>query len=301
MKRAVRVLSALLAAVMLLFAVTGCVQRRVPKEVELEYIALEAGLCDCIDGGKHSLEFFAWSTEELNSHQNTTAPLEVSVLFNGVTYTGTYLRSLIRKPNFYNVHRYESTNKAGQTVYFEINVKTGALTSFQVLSMEPERTKLNEEKGRTIADSIADDYLNLADYQVFMSDLNDGGSRRYTYYRKINGIKLADQLTVTLDGNGDVTYFSTTSLGSFNGVDTVVFDEAKAKLAIEDKLDVIYAENERARQYEITTQTLIRLTDGNFAVLYELDIQFDFLEGDIYLSNGYVQLLVIAQPKTDTP
>ena len=302
MKRALRVFGASLAVLILLFAVTGCVQRRVPKEVELEYTAFEAVLYDCMDGGNHSLEFSPWATEKVNSHQDTTAPLEVAVTFNGVKYVGTYVKSRTRTPNFYKVHRYKSTNEAGHTIYFEINAETGALTTFQFFSTESVRAKLDEEKGRTVADAIADDYLNLADYQAFASKSEDNEYCRYTYYREINGIKLADQLEIVLDGNGEVTFFGTTSLGSFRGIDTVAFDEAKAKLAIEEKLDVIYADDARTRQYEITDKILIRMTDGNFAILYTIDNRFEKVDGEVTIKSGsQVQLLVTAQPKDATP
>ena len=305
MKRAVHVLSALLAAVILLFAVTGCVQRRVPKEVELEYTAMQVGFCDCIDGVKQAILFAQWPTKP---YVLGSAPAEVTISFQGAFYTGEYNITHMSVLNFSERHRYEAKNesiaingKTGQTVYFEINAETGALTSFQILNTEPNRTILDEGKGRLIADAIADDYLNLEDYQVFVSMAEDNRQCRYTYYRRINGIKLADQLSVVVNGNGDVTYFSITSLGSFHGIDAVTFDEAQAKLAIEDKLDVIYAEDERKRQYEITDKTLIRMTDGNFAVLYSIKMQFERSEGDMIQHDCTLQLLVTAQPKTDTP
>jgi hypothetical protein len=91
-------------------------------------------------------------------------------------------------------------------------------------------------------------------------------------------------------------------LGSFRGIDTVAFDEAKAKLAIEEKLDMIYADDARTRQYEITDKTLIRMTDGNFAILYTIDNRFEKVDGEVTIKSGsQVQLLVTAQPKDATP
>ena len=303
----------LICAFTLLFALVGCMQKRSvqnePKEYE--YIAYEIGVFDASDGGNHSSEFFPWSSDKITSHYDETAPAEAVITFNGVTYTGNYLRSLTRRPNLYKAHRYEGKNesveidgKTGQTVFFEINAETGEICSFTLAYEPAPSNKYDESECRRIADSVADDYLSLSDYQVIVSseEMNGKDLHSYIYYKEYNGIRAVDWLTVSVCSNGHIQAFSTRMLGSFDGVETVDFDSEKAIIHVENKLDSIYEGSETRTGYDIYNQMLIRLPDGNFAILYTIDNRFEKVDGEVTIKSGsQVQLLVTAQPKDDTP
>lgn len=259
------------------------------NEVEEDYVALEIGNFDTFDGGKHTSDYPIWDPDMLNYHQDSSAPDEVTIVFNGNTYTGNYDSTSVTLPNTYPAHRYE-----GQKVYFEINKITGELTNISFVYEPSKKATLTEADCRVIADGIADDYLVLNDYCVKTSstDIYSNKIYRYTYYREIKGYKTSDSMTVSIDGNGNVFAFSVNSLGAFKDVESVSINSEKVQNAIDSKLNDIYKDKPSRKGYDIDNIILLKLEDGTVAFLYTINNRF---EDGSNVFESQVQLLIQAQ------
>lgn len=274
-----RFISVITMVVLLLTCAAGC-------EQEADYTALEIGIFDDADGGLHTSEFPIWDESQTNYHRDVTANAKASVTFNGLSYSGDYQRSATKIPNLYVSHRYK-----GDKVFFDVNGDTGELTLISFVYEPSETSSLSQEQCRTIADSIADDYIDINDYRVGTSSqpIYSNFVYTFTYYREISGYKTADRLTVSIDGNGNVSSFGKSMLGSFDGIEAVSVDDEKAKNTIDAKLESIYRGNTKRKSHSVKNVVLIMLDDSTYAFLYTIDNQFE----DAELNYGsLVQILV---------
>lgn len=257
-----------------------------PNTSAKRYVAWEVGGYDDTDGGVHSSEFSIWSSEKLNYHQDAAAPAEITVSFNGKSYTGSYQRSAVFIPDTYLSHRYK-----GDNVFFRINAETGELVGIQFVREKAEKATISEDECRIIAEAIADDYIDLSQYQVEVdiNEINENFLYGCSFYRVVDGFKMADGLTVVVDGNGNVSSFGSTMLGSFSTVDSVELDQNNAILSVEAKLNSIYGDVENRTGYEVTDIVPVKLEDGSCAWLYTIKNLF---EDGAHSYGSLVQLLV---------
>lgn len=276
-------ISLITLGVLLLTSVVGC---GMISEQEADYIALEIGTFDADDGGLHTSEFAIWDENQTNYHQDAKAAENVSVTFNGTSYSGNYQRSATKVPNLYVSHRYK-----GDKVFFEVNGTTGELTSITFVYEPSESSSLSQDQCRTIADSIVDDYINVDEYCITVNSqpIHSNCLYTFTYYREVSGYKTADSLTISIDGNGNISSFGKAMLGSFDEIESVSVDDKKAKNTIDAKLESIYRGNSKRKSHSVDNVVLIKLDDGTCAFLYTVDNQFE----DAELSYGSrVQILM---------
>ena len=253
---------------------------------QYDYIALEIGTFDADDGGNHTSEFALWDESKTNYHQDAKADEKASIIFNGITYFGDYQRSAIKIPNLYTSHRYK-----GDKVYFEVNSITGELASITFVYEPSVTASMSQEQCKKIADSIADDYISIVEYRVDITEQSIESNYLYTftYYREVSGYKTADSLTISIDGNGNISSFGKAMLGSFDEIESVSVDDKKAKNTIDAKLESIYRGNSKRKSHSVDNVVLIKLDDGTCAFLYTVDNQFE----DAELSYGSrVQILM---------
>ncbi|MBE6551203.1 MAG: hypothetical protein E7665_03610 [Ruminococcaceae bacterium] len=267
-----RFMSLIIVVVLLLTSVLGC---GMSSGQEADYIALEIGTFDADDGGLHTSEFAIWDENQTNYHQDAKAAENVSVTFNGKSYSGDYQRSATKVPNLYVSHRYK-----GDKVFFEVNGTTGELTSITFVYEPSESSSLSQEQCRTIADSIVDDYIEIDEYctTVISQPIYSNCLYTFTYYREISGYKSADSLTISIDGNGNVSSFGKSMLGSFDEIEAVSVDSKKAADTIDAKLESIYKSNSKRKSHSVDNVLLIKLEDGTCAFLYTVDNQFEDAE-----------------------
>lgn len=269
----------------IMIAICGCQVESEPV-AEFSYTALEVGCYDEMDDGAHASEYAAWAPERLNSHRDDSAARECTVTFNGVTYSGSYLRSSVDIPNTFLTHRYDADG-----VYFEVNAQTGELC-YIIFAYEPDEVStLDETQCRQIADAIAGNYIVLSDYktEVMTQSVYSNVIYGFTYYREIDGYRTSDSVTVAIDGNGKVSFFSMNMLGAFENVQTVAFDSEKGEGAVLSKMETVYAEVSAEKEYQIENVILVKLDDGGYGFLYTVDVRL--AEGD-ETTGSLVQLLV---------
>ena len=219
-------------------------------------------------------DFAMWSA--LSSYQDASAPKNATVVFNGETYTGQYLRSDCLPPNTYVSHKYK-----GDHVYFDINADTGEL-AFIFFPHEYARNETKEEPAcRQIADGIAQKYISLDEYQVSVQARTvnkNNHSYLYTYYKEISGYKTSDVLSIAVDGNGTIGNCGFLMLGAFKDKTDVVIDEDKAKEAVEKKIKALYASHLDSLTFDVHNKQLTKLDKGELAVLYTIDVSYTMKE-----------------------
>jgi hypothetical protein len=206
----------------------------------------------------------------VNSYRDPAAPEQATVTFNGATYIGTYYKTGLVFPRPYRMHEYHGTE-----CWFYINCDTGELISYISWDDPQGASTVDKQYCRKLADSIADDYLDLDEYFVEeeTTPLNDGKNYYYTrtYYKKFNGHASEDRFLIKINGNGQVRKIDTFALGSFSDVRSVSVNEKKAKDAIREKLEEIYAGTDVPVEDFVfkSDGRLIKLEDGSCAVYYE--------------------------------
>ncbi|MBE6671580.1 MAG: hypothetical protein E7593_05195 [Ruminococcaceae bacterium] len=249
-----RLISVLIPIVLLVMIAAGVI---IYNMCNVEYTAQQVG----------TSEFPLWDSSKTRDHQDKSAPKEATVTFNGKTYSGEYDCSIINVPNLYTSHKYK-----GDNFYFEINGKTGELSSIYFLDASFGGNAISKEKCKEIADLIADDYIDLSEYKV--EEYKYGSAYSFDYFREVNGYKTVDRLTVGVEENGNVAVFGKYTLGSFENVDTIKIDEEKAKKVIEAKLKSIYKDKIDLDDYSVDNFILLKHDHDNIALLYTISFKY---------------------------
>ena len=280
--------TALLTVLMLMLSMfSGC------KEKELSYTVLDIGSVSDGIGGIHTSDVPEWSSEKLNPHDDTTAPKEMTVTFNGKTYTGSYEGSYTRLPNTYVSHSYMGKLEDGNLVYFYVNGKTQELTSISLYRKTEQAGKTVDEAAcRKVADELAGKYISLKDYKVKVDPFKDYDFIRYTYtyYREVSSYETTDMLRVVVDGNGVVTSCDMSMVGTFKDVKKISIDEGKATSVIEAKLQDIYGHLGTMTGYTVKQKQWVKTADDQCGRLYTIDV--NFRDGND-LSGTVINLLIV--------
>ncbi len=284
-----KIIYIILLSCVLLVSLFGCSNQT--KNSNQEFEVLEIGSFDDLDGGKHVSEYSPWAPKELNYHQDSTAPKESAIVFNGVTYSGQYQCSATFIPNTYVSHRYKGAN-----AFFEINGSTGEL-SYIIFIYEPsEKSTLSETECRNVADQIAKQFIKFDEYKVdtFVQSIHENSLFSFTYYREVNGYKTSDSLTIAIDGNGNVSSFGVNMLGAFENATCISLDEKQVAEMLETKMNDIYAQSTTRKDYDVGKVVLVKLKDGRDAFLYTVTNYFG-TENEQYSSQ--IRLLITASEK----
>lgn len=285
-----KIILIMFSSCVLLVSLFGCSTQT--KNNNQEFEVLEIGSFDDLDGGKHISEYSTWAPNELNYHQDSTAPKESTVVFNGISYSGQYQRSATSIPNTYVSHRYKGAN-----VFFEINGSTGELSYISFIYEPSEKSTLSETECRNIADQIIKQFIKLDEYKVdtFVQSIYENSIFSFTYYREVNGYKTSDSLTIAIDGNGNVSSFGVNMLGAFENATCISLDEKQVAEMLETKMNDIYAKSITRKDYDIREVVLVKLKDGRDAFLYTISNNFE-RENEQYSSQ--IQLLITASEKS---
>lgn len=266
-----RITALLTAAVLMLLMFSGCAEK------EMAYTVLDVGSVSDGIGGKHTSDVPEWSSEKLNPHDDVAAPAEMTVTFNGKTYTGNYEGSYTRMPNTYVSHSYMGSMEDGSIAYFYVNAQTGELTSFSTYRKTEQAGKAVEETAcRKVADELAGNYISLKDYKVKADPFKDYDFIRYTYtyYREVSSYETTDMLRIVVDGYGNVTSCDMSMVGTFKDVKKLSIDEEKATSVIEAKLQDIYGHLGTMTGYTVKQKQWVKTADNQCGRLYTIDVNF---------------------------
>ncbi len=169
------------------------------------------------------------------------APKTFTVEFNGTTYNGEYVDTILGGGYgcIYNEYSCEG-------VVFGINSETEELVSISLAKTKTPYKKLDEKGCLEVANAVADDYIKLENYKVETTITigGDGYGYVFTYYREFNGIKAKDEIHITVFC-GRVTGFVSRMANSFSKVLYVAKpNDEKAKKVIYRELNKKIEEGE---------------------------------------------------------
>ncbi|MBR6807845.1 MAG: hypothetical protein IKM46_05615 [Clostridia bacterium] len=294
----VKIFALLMCCFLLVSHMCGCAEENKPenKPKNTEYVVLEVGIGDSVDGGKHTSEVPIWDNSKTTSHSDSTAPANVTVNFDGKNYTGEYVRSVTRVPNLFTSHRYKCES---ENVFFEINGSTGELVDLIYARNIANESTVDEAYCREKADSIAKQYINLDEYKVEIAsreEIRSNYACAFHYYREIDGYKTYDCINISVDGNGNVVTFELGDIGSFSGISSVKHEKDTAVKEIETKLAKIYTEENKLKDYKVNSVLLLKTDDNKSGFLYTINTEFEPKKSDTddayYLTGSLIQFLV---------
>ncbi len=225
---------------------------------------------DTFDGTYSDYEL--WSNEMSNWHKEEDAPENITVTFNGVSYTGSYVHSEVLMFNNYMTHNY----KTPEGVEFGINADTGAVVSYSSDLQSKPGGKTQEDCAR-IADEFIGQLVDVSQYtRTCTGDEAENGSfYHFSYMKYISGIETCDRLWIGLSGTGEILFFGSCMAGAIDlgsqdsrseltkAVEELSSDKALA--ALSGKAATVFGGDEH---YEISHRYIVILTDGSLAMLY---------------------------------
>ena len=163
------------------------------------------------------------------SFQLDSAKKEMTVEFQGKTYTGSYSCSYYDTYNSFATDYYDGEDglefginaNSGKLVY--INLKT--LSFFEEEPLLPEKTGI-EEESTEIAKEVASQFADISDFEVssevtpYQPDEGQEPSMSfytYTYWRIINGERSSAYVTVQVTSKGNIASVVVGDLDAFEG------------------------------------------------------------------------------------
>lgn len=264
------------------------------KKILTGYRALDiTEASDGMDPVRHVMEYTSLATNQTDSVQDASAPAQMTVTFQGKSYTGEYDYSICQFPETHKRHKYD-----GDHILFDIHAQTGKLLYFLRTDADAfdQRFVVGDEQCLELAKAAAREYIAVDDYQYEVSKDDELGNHRYTvrFYREIGGYRTNDNLVITINGNGEVVAMSQTMLGSFDGVSSFELGAQAAETMLDAKVDGLYRDIENYLDYEIRTVRLITLEDGSRALYYLIDVSFDAgnEEGEALQYRSAVRMLI---------
>lgn len=281
----------------MLFSLVSCKKEQEPEPEKekriVGYRVLETGLFDGSPFGNHADEVELWKTHDVD---DAFAPEELSIRFNGRTYTGIYRKTAVEFPNIHLLRYY-----AWEDGWFAVSKETGKLTKFLVgdvgYKLGPAPT---EEEVVAIAKGLAAECeVDLSTYSVTVSksDKSYDFHHQITFYREVEGIRTNDSAYFELNRNGELEFMSMGDIGSFEGVGAHGWDLPAVETAIEKKLDTMYQNSPCPRTQYSREDMLLRWTDGSFALVTEIDLRLQndswLPDEDIAYFTDFVRLLVL--------
>lgn len=236
-----RLIALLLIAVLLVSVLCGCIQKKYEP-----YTVLEAG-------SEEMKAVYTYANEE-----DYTASEQMTVKVNGKEYTGAF------------DDKYAGGNDVmlayeGEDCRFTVSAISGELLHFSRRGLPEATNEISSKEARRIADAIADDYINISDYQVTCIEQYN----RFIYTRFISGYRTSEELEISLREDGELESIELYDVGAFKRVESVNIDQDKLYEALDRKLNALAERDapEDGTDIEITkwSMRLIPLENGQIA------------------------------------
>lgn len=235
---------------------------------------------DSLTDGFVTAECDFWSTDYRQPYQEETASKRVTIIFEGVSYTGDYSHSRIDLPNTYRSDYYRLAD--GE---FAVNAETGDVVFWGVPNAQI--GEMTAEDCEDIANEFVSQFADLEQYSLTIRPGNYMHNYKYTKY--INGVPTADMCSVSITTAGKIVLFDSRMLGAFDSgtfrmnaeveQDFTILSSSQVETALADKVQTIYNDLSSAGQYEKSTfsyevknSQLVLLPDNSIGKLYRVDI-----------------------------
>lgn len=222
------------------------------------------------------------------SYEDSSAPREASVTFEGVTYTGVYYETKAYNGRRSSRHCYEIADESVPVLSFALDASTGELRELNTRVKGHEVVIGDMETMRARADAIAAGFVDLNDerLEVTVEESADGSNVIFSYDIVINGYDTMDRCSVTLGKwNPDRVVVYSWMPGAFADTTSVTVDEQKLSEAVEAKVNELYGGVHEIDGWEIKYKTLTKTEDGKTAlrIVVNVDwkVQLAEVSGDV--------------------
>ena len=282
-----RKLTCVLIAILICLITVSCSNQ--DRVVALEISSHRHGT----DSGDHKYEYNLWSPENLNMHEDSTAPETIEVKFMDKVYKGTYQYSVVHLFNNYQTDLYWTDYG-----YLQLKHGTKEVVGIDIdidIDSQEDAAKYTLDYCRDVAEKFLENYIKVRDYEVEVID--NGTSYIYRYTRYIDGIRTCEGASVSVSAStGKIRSFSSAMLGSFNDKDESVILSAVEKIEsassteLEKKLNHIYSD---LILYNIKDKIIVRLKDGSIGIVYEVSVvEKPSYNGQSYNASNTVSILI---------
>jgi len=215
------------------------------------------------------------------THDEESAPKEITVTFNGKTYSGTYKYANIDDHTPYIIYNYEC-NDSSNCRKFAVNANTGKVTSIYFENDDKTDEEVDFEAYQKIANDIADDYINLSEYVFSLSPSYNPDNCYYLYSKKIDALETPEYIEIIINSQGKIVQFRSRYVGEFKNIKHVKYDEKKVLEAIRNKLDSMCVDSIDWIECDMRSTELVKLTNGKVALNCSVKIKFKGDKGSHY-------------------
>ncbi len=246
-----------------------------PFGIKLQEVASAANKND---GGVHAYGEGQWDMR--GAKEGRTIPQELTITFDGKTYTGKYVDTYGYTYDTYNIDRYLVE---ADRISFDVDASDGSLETI-MFPDRPEGDKTIEDC-KTEALRIAKQYINTDLYEL-RTNTNDS-LHTFFFRRKIGEYDTVAAMSIGIDKQGNCAYINRMMTDEFEEwISKQDESEIKATLAkfdadithsaIEEKVRSIYATMEK---WEITNKLVVVTPDDKVGMVYTV---LAYLAGEEY-------------------
>ncbi len=263
MKKRITVFAILLCLTMLLSA--GCISSAGNGNSGIVYTAYIHGQ-DNLNKKPHPY----WNEGNVYSFQDPSAPKEISVTFNGETYTGKYVDSVVETPKNYIQHNY-----SGDIARFSINSKTGELVDYMLKRFKPGVFTATADDFKQTAENIASKYIKTEDFKLEIESVDDNGNsyHKFKYYKEVNGIITSEYFKIGFYSTGELYFVETSLTGLFDNM-SFELDYDKAEKVLEERLHSLYDASREITDWEIKTKRVVGFDKNMYGIFYSVYVDY---------------------------
>ena len=255
------------------------------------YKALVIGASD----GEHVGDYKIDKELNIKTYNDPGAAREKMIDFNGKQIDTEYKYSVkdILYQSDWDYYACKSDNSE-----FGINKDTGEIDYYYAIYAydNPDAEQLTYESCLAIATEQLSKRVDPSDYQMTWQE-NSFDKNIYTFYfaRYINDVPTRDSARIEVSKFGDLTHYYYSCLGVMKNVE-LPSEENRSKInaAVEERLRHIYEGKEDTFNIAYNAKQMFfdRLIDGNYAMVFEYDVEFSS-GGDKYGSYSELITLVV--------
>ena len=223
-----------------------------------------------------------------------TIPTELTIVFDGKSYTGKYVRTEGLEDGFdYDRNCYQTEDR----VYFDVDAKSGKLLFFSnarddlsisdsadVDRKKENMQKITPEEALPVADRVFNEQCDLSKYRFSGQDYNENFKEYAIGYNRYFGEYPVEWVSIKINEEGKIVCFS-----AYYDTDNIImgnkeFDEGKIAKALEKEVT--------GKEYEIVNKSIIISKNRKPAMSIHIAFADKIKEDKYYVADIYVIELV---------
>lgn len=223
-----------------------------------------------------------WSNDSPLLSSEKAPPKTMAVEFDGKTYTGEFVNSTVNVNENYRTDTYQGENGR----YFEVNAKTGELTSIS-FKVQEGKDAVSEDKREKVALELAEKYIDTGKYKMTTSESDV--CKHYCFRKQLDGLKSGreefceDWLRIGVTKYGQVVSFESCMLGAYPDRLQDLPDQTQERLHLlcsEGAKEKVLAQVKEAKKDSknakisvVDAVQWVLLEDGTWGVIYGVKVE----------------------------